>query len=334
MVTVLVLTNSYDDCHVEAVFDRIHANGGATIRIDIDRVLRGENHLTFDYASDTILHTSSSGSINLREVDSVWYRKPFGFSQTYGFLEHIKDPVQRSVVDKEAHDVVDSICMLLSEKFWVNHPSAISKARLKPYQYAVAKRIGMPVLPTLVTSNPEAARQFCAQGPTVFKPITVSNMEYGGEHYMVETTLMTESLIDSLDLIRSQPIILQRFVEKSSELRVTCIGNELFVARQIPDQSTAHTVDWRSLQESGSRYETDFTLPENIVLAIRGLLKEFGLGFAAMDFVVDTQGKIHFLEVNPNGQWLGYTDQIGLPAAAAMANCLVSQTRHLNPTRR
>lgn len=334
MVTVLVLTNSYDVCHIEAVFDQIYARGGKTIRIDIDRVLRGESHLTFDYASGGILFSSSNGTYNLREVDSVWYRKPFGFSQTYGFLEHIKDPVQRTVVDKETHDTVDSICMLLADKFWINHPSAIGRARLKPYQYAVAKRLEMPVLPTLVTSDPDAARQFCAQGPTVFKPITVSNMEYGDEYFMVETTLMTEALINSLDLIRSQPIILQRFVEKSSELRVTCIGDELFVARQIPDKSTVHTVDWRSLQESGSRYEIDFALPESIGMAIRKLLKEFDLGFAAMDFVVDTRGKIYFLEVNPNGQWLGYTDEIGLPAAATMANCLVNRTRHLDSTRR
>lgn len=334
MVTVLVLTNSYDDCHIEAVFDQIHARGEKTIRIDINRVLRGESHLTFDYASERILFSSPDGVYDLREVDSVWYRKPFGFSQTYGFLEHIKDPVQRVVVDKEAHDTVDSICMLLADKFWVNHPSAISKARLKPYQYAVAKRLGMPVLPTLVTSDPDEARQFCAQGPAVFKPITVSNMEYGDEYFMIETTLMTEALVGSLDLIRSQPIILQRFVEKSSELRVTCIGDELFVARQVPDESTVDTVDWRSLQESGSRYEIDFVLPDSIKETIKKLLKEFNLGFAAMDFVVDTRGMIYFLEVNPNGQWLGYTDEIGLSAATSMANCLVNQTRHMNPTRR
>lgn len=328
MATVLVLTNSYDDCHVMAVSEQIHALGGNTIRIDIDRALRGESHLTFDYVLERILFSSSDGVHNLQEVDSVWYRKPFGFSQTYGYLEHIKDPVQRAVVDKETRDTVDSICMLLAEKFWINHPSAIGRARLKPYQYAVAKRLGMPVLPTLVTSDPDAARKFCAQGPTVFKPITVSNMEYGDAHFMVETTLMTEELINSLDLIRSQPIILQRFVEKSSELRVTCIGDELFVARQIPDQSAVYTVDWRSLQEHGSRYELDFTLPESIRVLIRELLKEFDLGFAAMDFVVDTRGEIYFLEVNPNGQWLGYTDEIGLPAAASMANCLVNRTRH------
>lgn len=328
MVTVLVLTNSYDDCHVEAVFDHIDRQGGRTIRLDVDLVLRGESHLSFDYSTGRILYTSHGEDYDLHHVDSVWYRKPFGFSQTYGFLEHIQDPVQRAIIDKEMHDTVDSICMLLSDKFWINHPSAISKARLKPYQYAVAKQLGLPVLPTLVTSDPIAARDFCRESLSVFKPITVSNIEYGEEYYMVETTLMTDALIDSLDLIRTQPVILQRFIEKKSELRVTCIGDELFVARQTPDDPSTQTIDWRSLQDSGSRYDTSFVLPDDIVDGIHKLMSEFDLGFAAMDFVVDSQDSIYFLEANPNGQWLGYTDEIGLPAAASMAKCLVNRARH------
>lgn len=329
MITVLVLTNSFDDCHVEAVFDQIHAQGHKALRADIDRIVRGEHHISLDYASGSILHATPGNTYDLREVDSIWYRKPFGFSQTYGFLEHIKDPVQRMIVDKEMHDTVDSICMLLVDKFWINHPVAIGKARLKPYQIAVAQRLGLPVLPTLITSDPREARRFCEEGAAVFKPITVSNLEYGDDnYYMVETTLMTDELIDSLELIRSQPIILQRYVEKSCELRVTCIGDELLVAKQVPDDVATKTVDWRSLQDNGSRYDIDYVLPDTIVESIYAIMREFDLGFAAMDFVVDTQENIHFLEVNPNGQWLGYTDEIGLPAATSMARCLVQMTRY------
>lgn len=330
MTTVLVLTNSYDDSHVEAVFDIIRAQGHKTIRVDVNRIVKGECHISLDYKTGEILHSSPEGIFDLREVESIWYRKPFGFSQTFGFLEHIQDPVQRMLIDKEMHDTVDSICMLLADKFWINHPTAIARARLKPYQISVAQRMGLPVLPTLITSDPEAARRFCAEGPAVFKPITVSNIEYGENYYMVETTLITDELMESLELIRSQPIILQRFVEKSSELRVTCIGDKLFVAQQVPAESSAQTVDWRSLQENGSRYELGYSLPRGIVDAIHAIMREFDLGFSAMDFVVDTGGRIYFLEVNPNGQWLGYTDEIGLPAATSMADCLVNQTRHPN----
>ena len=302
MVTVLVLTNSYDDCHVDAVFEHVHRQGGKTARLDFDRILRGESHISFDYSTNNITLTSHKKTYNLCDVDSVWYRKPFGFGQTYGFLEHIQDPVQREIVNKEAHDTVDSICMLLSDKFWINHPTAINKARLKPYQLTVAKQLGLPVLPTVVTSDPVIARSFCLEAPTVFKPIAVSNLEYGDEYFMVETTLMTNELIESLDLIRSQPIILQRFIEKKNELRVTCIGDELFVAKQTPDSTSSQIVDWRSLQDRDSRYNTDFILPDDIVIGIRKLMFKFNLGFAAIDLAVDSQDNIYFLEMNPNGQ--------------------------------
>jgi glutathione synthase/RimK-type ligase-like ATP-grasp enzyme len=140
---------------------------------------------------------------------------------------------------------------------------------------------------------------------------------------------MTDELIDSLDLIRSQPIILQRYIQKMSELRVTCIGNEIFVARQLPLDTSTEAVDWRSLQDNDSRYDADFTLPTHIIDGIRRIMHAYDLGFSAIDFAVDHQGDIHFLEVNPNGQWLGYTDEIGLPAAASMAKHLVNRTRCL-----
>ena len=143
---------------------------------------------------------------------------------------------------------------------------------------------------------------------------------------MIETTLMTDELIDSLGLIKSQPIILQRFIRKTSELRVTCIGKQIFVARQIPQETMPRAVDWRSLQESGSRYVIDYTLPEDIERKVRSLLTSLGLGFAAIDFAIDEIGNLYFLEANPNGQWLGYTDEIGLPAAAHMAHCLVEKS--------
>ncbi len=327
MTIVAVLTNSYDDSHVEAVFDIIRAKGHRTLRVNVDSIVKGEASISLDYATGEIRYSASNGVFDLCGADSIWYRKPFGFGQTLGFLEYIKDPVQRMVVEKEMHDIVDGVSMLLADKFWINHPAAIARARLKPYQISVAQRIGLPVPPTVITSDPDVARHFCGLGPTVFKPVSVSNIEYGENCYTVDTTLMTDELVSSLDLIRSQPVILQRFIEKSSELRVTCVGDALFVARQVPKSSSENAADWRSLQEHDSHYDIDYQLPWEIVDGVHNLMRELDLGFAAMDFAVDSRGDIHFLEVNPNGQWLGYTDMIGLPAAARIANNLIRRER-------
>lgn len=100
MTTVLILTNSLDNPHVEAVSQYIDSESNRIIRIDTDLLIQGQCSISFDYSNGSILYKQLGEITDLRSIDSVWYRKPFGFSQTYGFLESIQDPVQRSIVDK------------------------------------------------------------------------------------------------------------------------------------------------------------------------------------------------------------------------------------------
>src|SRR5690606_3834725 len=159
-----------------------------------------------------------------------------------------------------------------------------------------------------------------------FKPMAQPSLDYREVSYSVETTLMTEDRINSLELIRSQPILLQRYIEKCYELRVTCVGDDIFVATQTLEISaTDAPVDWRTLQMTDSSSFVAGSLPQAVVNKIRVLLRRLNLGFAAMDFAVDQDGNHFFLEVNPNGQWLGYTEEIGLPAAASVARYLVEK---------
>lgn len=255
MTTILILTNSLDNPHVEAVSQYIDSESNRIIRIDTDLLIQGQCSISFDYSNGSILYKQLGEITDLRSIDSVWYRKPFGFSQTYGFLESIQDPVQRSIVDKEIHDVLNGLCFLLRDKFWINHPSSIHTARIKPYQLSIAKRIGLPMPDTLITSDPDAARQFCLEAPTVFKPVSVSSLDLDDTGYMIETTLMTDELIDSLGLIKSQPIILQRFIRKTSELRVTCIGKDLRCPSDFTRENLQHgrleisTRFWQSIRD-------------------------------------------------------------------------------------
>lgn len=331
MTSVLVLTNSYDDSHVEAVQHLVHKAGHTLFRLDVDRIVRGEHQILWDYTSLQVQLITENDTVDLAGFDSVWFRKPFGYGSTNGFVESIRDPVQRQAVEKEVRDLIDGLCFFLENKFWLNHPRAINKARLKPYQLHLAREIGLPLPETIITNDPAAARSFCLEEPSIFKPITVPHLEYGETFYSVETTLMTDELIESLHLIKSQPAIFQRCINKRYEFRVTCVGNQLFVARQeLTNMSSSGTVDWRSLQDTDASRYTISELPSNLEAKVRELMRALDLGFAAMDFAVDHDGKYFFLEANPNGQWLGYTDEIGLPAAAAISSYLVNRATQPN----
>ena len=243
-----------------------------------------------------------------------------GLAEGIGLVELIKEPVQREIVEREVRDIVSGLCTVLNSRRWVNHPNDMSQARLKPYQLKLARSMGFCVPDSIITNDPEEAKLFC-QAPTVFKMLAKQSFEYGDKFYSVDTTLMTDELIANLSFIRSQPILLQRCVEKIAELRVTYVGGEVFVAKQTTSVEGA-PVDWRPLQGTqDSMYDPWDTSP-GFVAQIQSLMKRLNLKFAAVDFAVDSDGVLWFLEVNPNGQWLGYTDEIGMPAAASMARLL------------
>lgn len=329
MTTVLVLTNSLDDLHVEAVREHVENLNHRLIRVDIDRIVRGENQILWDYQQNSVQVIVGDKAISLNEVGSVWWRKPFGFGGIHGFAESIRDPVQRNVAEKEVRDLVEGLCATLESKFWLNRPSTMATAKLKPLQLHVARNIGILMPDTIITSDPGSARAFCSKGPTIFKPLVEPILDYGEVSYGVETTLINEEHMRRFDLIKSQPIMLQRFIAKKHELRVTCVGDQLFVAKQeLSTDISSDVADWRPLQGTAKSTYSIGSLPEDLVSKVSTLLQRLNLGFAAIDFAVSEEGQCYFLEVNPNGQWLGYTDLIGLPAASAIARCLVEKTMH------
>lgn len=316
MAVVLILTNSNDGIHTDDVIERLTAQGSTVIRLDTDKVSRGDHLLSWDLAGISL--KTPTATHNLLNVDSVWFRRP----RVFDFA--VQSPVQKAHTEKEFQALLEGIYATLASKRWLNTPQALNNARLKAYQLRVAAEQDLMVPQSIITADPEVAKQFCAQGPVVFKPLVESNIRGDGEKMLlIPTTLLTKRHIERLALIRNQYILLQRYIEKRYELRITFVDGELFVAKQTPSANlSAIPTDWRLLQINGKSTYEPSRVSEDLERKITGLMQKLDLNFATLDFAVDFQGRHFFLEVNPNGQWFGYADDIGLPAAAAIARFL------------
>jgi glutathione synthase/RimK-type ligase-like ATP-grasp enzyme len=291
-------------------------------------LVKGQNQVSFDYQDGfgSVLLSTPKGETKADDIDSAWLRKPYGFGDV-GFVESINDPVQRGLAAKEVTAMLSGLFALLNDRYWLNNPSSITRAQSKPYQLSLARKIGLKMPDSIITNDPATAKAFCRIGPTVFKPLAETTLVYEERTLAVETTLLTDAHISQLDLIKSQPVLLQACIDKHCELRVTYVDGKVFVARQelAPNYSN-NIIDWRSLQGTPDSSYVHGELTSETTHKIRLLMQELDLRFGALDFAVDQDGNEFFLEVNPNGQWLGYTDKIGLPAAAEIARCLVNQT--------
>ena len=68
-----------------------------------------------------------------------------------------------------------------------------------------------------------------------------------------------------------------------------------------------------------------YTLPESVREGLLKLTAEFGLNYAAADFIVTRDGRHVFLEINAGGEWFWLARTPGLPIAEALADTLAGK---------
>lgn len=318
MTNVLILTNSRDGLNTDAVITKLEARDNTVIRMDIDKVTHGDHQLSIEYSGQepriTLVTPSHSYDLT-RDVESVWLRRPY----EYDFA--VSSAAERKVAEEEMRDILDGMWAMLASKKWVSDPNALRTARLKPYQLMLAKRHGLVVPKSLITNDPDEARFFTQQGPTIFKPMAGYYFDYGEYATSAFATLLTENHVANLDLVARQPVLLQRYVVKHHELRVTFANDEFFTAKiQTPDYESV--VDWRTPENAEEVEYAQAVLPAVTEGKLRSLLRALKLQYAAIDLAVDTEGTHFFLEVNPNGQWMWIEEETGLAISAAIAKSL------------
>jgi glutathione synthase/RimK-type ligase-like ATP-grasp enzyme len=208
---------------------------------------------------------------------------------------------------------------------WVNNPIAVGGASYKPEQLARATRHGFSVPDSLITSDPTAAERFCVERNwrVIAKPIGHGEIraEVPEADRLVYTNALDASNAAILERVRNCPTLFQSHLSKAVDLRITVVGAEcVAVALHSQEREHSHT-DCRRDNMLQMRYSMA-TLPSGLADALINLTRSYGLYYAAIDMVLDPQGKYWFLELNPAGQWAWLEQEIGAPISDALIRCL------------
>ncbi|TDB78947.1 ATP-dependent carboxylate-amine ligase, partial [Micromonospora fluostatini] len=105
----------------------------------------------------------------LADITHVYFRRPGPFD-----LPAEMDPLERRWAEQEARLGLGGLLFALPHARWVNDPHAMTAAEFKPRQLAVAARLGMTVPPTVITNDPQRAREFAgvhADAGVIYKPL-------------------------------------------------------------------------------------------------------------------------------------------------------------------
>lgn len=244
-----------------------------------------------------------SNTYDLQSFDSVWYRRP----RSVSLSAYKMDAEAIDFARDEWKTFIHNSYTFMENTLWVSHPKFLDTAANKPMQLAIAKKIGLNIPKTLITNDPNEAKNFIRQckNRVIVKPTGrgwVYNSDGEAVTFVLTNRLSNEDL-DNLHEIVISPVTIQEEIPKAFELRVNIVGQECLAIKIDSQKSEISQVDWRRYDVSNTPY-TPFDLPFEIESRCLYLCQMLGLEFGAIDLICQPNGKFVFLEVNGNGQFL------------------------------
>jgi hypothetical protein len=318
---VILIFGQMSDPHVVAVCRSLEQTGSQYCVVDaFDKRSSG---ITYRVAERVNLELRGNKH-EVEECSAIWWRvKPRFVVPTAS----VTDLYDYNFVHREWLQIVEFIGGETRRTFSINNRQNADRANNKMLQLQEAVAVGFEIPRTLISNDPDAVIAFVEShkdGRVVYKPFTP---------YMPPTGLITfTTAIDSSivhanrDGVAAAPGIYQELVKKAYELRITVVGNDLFPAKINSNHSEMTQVDWR--RELYGDIYTAFQIADEIKEKITRLHRKLGLFFAAYDFIVNDEGRMIFLEVNPTGQWLWLEEKLGFPISQRIANALAIPEKH------
>ncbi len=322
-VMILTVGNSgvYEVAAFAEVRDALREFGEETVLFKQDKCLESD-HLSVASNDEGMLFiaTIDGVSYNLKDFSAIYYLHPHLPKELLNY-----EPAEyRQFIHRQFEEMRRVLWSVFRHKKWINDPWKVMMAENKAYQMSVARRIGLAMPATLITSDPDKVRKFYGDngGDVVVKLFAMSPVL----NKVVYTNRVTLEHMKQVESVRRSPSIFQARVEKEYELRITVVGNELFPVKILSQRDEETALDWRrkpKLNDFEVRMEpTD--LPRDIQERIHSFMDAVGLRFGCIDMIVTPKHEYVFLEVNPSGQWYFVQVRTHLKIAQAIARLLVS----------
>ncbi|MFN8608740.1 MAG: MvdD family ATP-grasp ribosomal peptide maturase [Vulcanimicrobiota bacterium] len=317
-MNVLIITHSRDNASVALVSEQLVARGARVWRLDTDlypQQLRLSSQLGGG-ASRRLIELPN-GACQLEELQACWYRR---FAAGTALPLELGDtrPACLAEAQQTMYGAIASLDCLQIDPL-----SSVRRADLKEVQLEQAGRFGLTIPRTLISNDPERARQFfdeCA-GQVVTKTQTSFAIYRDQAEQVVFTSQVRPEHLDQLQSLAYAPMMFQEMLPKRLELRATIVGGQIFTAAIDSTRHQGAEVDWR---RKGLELIDDwrpYPLPEEVGRGLLKLAGHFGLRYGAADLVVTPAGQHVFLELNAGGEWFWL--QRCLPIAQALADCLL-----------
>lgn len=195
---------------------------------------------------------------------------------------------------------------------WINKVENTFNAENRLYQLKIAKEIGFDIPDTVITNDKLVIKNFFLRHPdsTIMKVLHHHGIYMKNVLYNFYSTQLKQSDLDYIDKFEITPSIFQNHIKKKSEIRVTVIDKTIFSCEIISKDKCyvdIHKVKNRDLDFK--EVKLDKSIKSNCIK----MMDKLGLTVASLDFILDINDDILFLEVNPIGDWKWIEEKTSMP---------------------
>jgi len=246
--------------------------------------------------------------IRLEQVSAAYIR-PFDSR----WLSFIKDAGPDSPEWIHAVKIEDALISWaeITPAFVVNRPQYIASNTSKPYQAARIREVGFEIPKTLVTTDPNAAKEFYETNVDVIYKSVSSQRSV--------VARLTKDRANELEGISSCPTQFQEWI-KGTDYRVHVVGEECFACEIVSNAD-----DYRFTRQNEQVDLRPFDLPDDVAALCRKLAADLNLPVAGIDLRRTEHDRWFCFEANPVAGFTYYQGACNHHIDDAIARMLVER---------
>ena len=203
-------------------------------------------------------------------------------------------------IAKEFATVLNTICDALYDKNWLTSPSKSYLNKIKVLM--MAQKCGLKIPKVYVTN--QKSRIMKIEEEIISKSIYDSTIASWGENNraMMYTTKVKKNDLKKLPKM-FLPSMIQNLIKKKLEIRTFYLDGECYSMAIFSQNDRMTKLDFRCYNWDKPNRTVPYRLDKETENKIRNLMQEIGLNCGSLDFIMDEDGQLYFLEVNPTGQF-------------------------------
>jgi glutathione synthase/RimK-type ligase-like ATP-grasp enzyme len=257
-------------------------------------------------------------AISLKEINSIYLRRDFTI-ESQDILGDYTEGEKKYIATQRSIHVNSCIKYLASIIPTINTPESNYACLSKILQLDVAQKVGLKVPYSFFGGSFEKCNinindQLC------IKPLEGVHLKEGQKSYAHYAELLEDKSNEALKTLEFCPAIIQNYIPKVYELRITVVGNKIFPCKIESQKSKIGNIDWRHHDwENTPHYKV--VIPKDIEIKLLLLMRKLELSYGAIDMIFDGN-EYYFLEINSMGQWLWIEDFTDMPISQSIADLL------------